>query len=157
MQKQKKLTSRISILSHGRKSYLEFLRNLTPPTILFALALYLGAKVNSRPFEAQDILRIIIIITFITLSLTAFYINASMLLDCCLFKTKRFFNRVISICTSRGYKPSKTACAVIGAFYSRKRIEALEFIFIYFLLQLSLVITIVVAIFQAVGMMNINP
>lgn len=157
MQTNKKIISRIAILSHGRKSYLEFLRNLTPPTILFALALYLGAKINVRPFEFQDIFRIIIIITFITLSLTAFYINASMLLDCCLFKTKRFFNGVISICKSRGYKPLKTVCAVISAFYSRKIIEGIEFVLIYFFLQLSFVIIIVVATFQAVGMMNINP
>lgn len=152
--KKKSLLSRISVLSDGRKYYLEYLRNLTPQVILFTFAILVGAKINGATLDYKSAFSAFMFISFMILFAIAFYANTTTFYENCYGRLGMFVKRVRFMCKSKGYTTFKTHCVVMKSLLSCKLVEFLEVVFVFWFLQLTLAVVITVAIFQAYGMLK---
>ncbi|MET3132232.1 hypothetical protein AAKU55_002502 [Oxalobacteraceae bacterium GrIS 1.11] len=91
MKNTKKIKTRIEIIDERKKSYLEFLRNLTPQIILLTLAFYLSERIDNGESE---VLRIIVCVVFFAASVIAIYANHTTFYKTCFPEWGKWIERV---------------------------------------------------------------
>ena len=153
---KKSIFSRVAVLTHGRKYYLEYLRNMTPQVALFAFAILAGYKLNGAELNSKTYPLLLMLVSFMVLFAIAFYANSSTFYENCYGSFGEHIKKIREKLKSKGYSPFKLNMAICSSINRRKRVEFLEVIFLFWFLQLTLAAIITVAIFQAYGMQKLG-
>ncbi len=135
--KKKGILKRIYILNDGREPFLNFLRNLTPQILIFALLLNLATMLNFSKFDLSNTKATLYFYLFVAMFLLACYANFSLFLRHYRKHVKRF-DKMVCILRKRGYSPVRASLLSFYFVWQRKRVELIESVFVVGLLPIAL-------------------
>ncbi|HNG59280.1 MAG TPA: hypothetical protein PKZ52_05600 [Cellvibrionaceae bacterium] len=145
--RKRTLLSRIAVLNHGKKAYLEYLRNLTPQSALLVFALLAAYKIYGTDASPHNGWDTFILIALLTLCFLSFIANTHTFYEACYKRPLLvFICRTIRLIKSKKMTPTKTKCTVAVALAKRKSIELVEVLISFVLLQITLAVVITSAI-----------
>ena len=152
----KVIRNEISILRHARKSYLEFLRNITPQILLFSFVLFLGQKLDFTSFDISNFFQTAIFYVLVIALIIAFASNCTLLFESMYPNSEKWFRR--NFLRSRRQSNSKTSAVlhVMKTLIIKKYLAVLEFILVFFFLQVCFAIVAVAGIRAAVSMVQLS-
>ena len=147
--RKRSLYSRIAVLNNGQKAYLEFLRNLTPQSVLLIFSILVAHKifgVNAGTYTGWDMF---ILVALLTMSFLSFYNNAYIFYKACYKRPLYIFLvRAMRSIKKNSTSPTKKKISML-IIIKRKSVELLEVFLSFIFLQVTLAIVITGAILQA--------
>lgn len=142
---KKKITDRLQLLNDGRTHYLEFLRNLTPQSILFSIALLVMVKLDFTRFDLSNWLQTSLFFVLLGSFALAFYANSTIFYQRCFADLYRWHTELFESMNTQGLKGHHRFLATIRAFWNERFVETLEVIVVFWFFQIALAIVIVTA------------
>lgn len=143
------MQSKIRILGVGRKSYLEFLRNLTPQILLLSFSIITAPDLGAEAKLSDQIARLTISLSILLAFSFAAYANCSQLYNTCFLDVKIWAQRIWSYSKNLNKNPLIRLKFALVSILKSKLIEFLEMFFVMLLFQISLAIVVVAAIYTA--------
>ncbi len=150
------IRNEISILRHARKSYLEFLRNITPQILLFSFVIFLGQKLDFTSFDISNFWQTAIFYVLAIALIIAYADNCTLLFESMYPNSEKWIRR--NFLRSRGQSNSNTSAAlhVMKTLIVKKYLAVLEFMLVFFFLQICLAIVAIAGIKAAVSMIQLS-
>lgn len=139
--KKRRLFSRIAILNEGRKAFLDYLRNITPQTVLLSMSLLSYYKITQLPQNKAGL--IFLSLAFFFTFAAACYANITLFYqDCFGNKLKKHSARIHQLCKAMKYSRLKRLIIASRLNMRHKGVELIEQAFTVVILQITLVASI---------------
>ncbi|WP_157043413.1 hypothetical protein [Paraglaciecola sp. T6c] len=134
------------IVRQGKRAYLDFLRNLTPQTLLFSFVIITGRQLDFSKIDLSNTMPTVLFYTLLLSFIVAVYCNCSLLLNT-LYPGKnewvnRYYRRANKLNGSKFYN----VYFVVLAALRKRYIALLELLVVFFFLQITIAVVIVVAL-----------
>lgn len=142
------------LLGKARTHYLEFLRNLTPQVLLFSVVLILGGKLNFTKFDISNWYGTLLFCLFLLYFCLAFYANSSLFYEKCFERNYVWTRRVSLVLNKKEYPPLKRAAVRIREVWRRRKVEFIEMIIVFHLLQAALAAVVFIGTHSAIQFLN---
>ncbi|WP_143714465.1 hypothetical protein [Laribacter hongkongensis] len=148
---KKKFSSRLQLLNDGRSHYLNYLRNITPQTVLLSIVVVMLQRADfSDPFAV-----IIFVFLFGGFCLAA-YANWSLFKDECFSDLILWVHENNKSLRRSGIKGRSLFLAKIKSIWKEKFVECLEMALVVWFFQIVLALVIVVAVYSAMNMLKFH-
>lgn len=140
----------------GSKHYLEFLRNLTPQILLFAFVLVVGSKLNFREVDLSNWLQTTLFYVLLVAFCFAAWGNCNQLFKGCYPDMSKWARRISvkAVSTNRG--PFARLWFLVAAAIKMRFLVVVELVFVVFLLQIVLAVTVVASISSATNLLEMG-
>jgi hypothetical protein len=153
MQKRK-FTERVQLLGKARAHYLEFLRNLTPQILLFSFVLISGSKLDFAVIDVTNWHGTLLFYLLITYFGLAVYANSSLFYEKCFNRNSILARRVSLVIKRKKYPPHRWAAVQLCEVWKRRKVEFIEMLVVFYLLQVALAVVVVIGIRTAMQFLN---
>lgn len=139
----------------GRATYLEFLRNLTPQILLFAVIVLIGEKLSSRPLESGlwNTVAIVILISFAIMWVLAFAANGSLLYDKAIDSCPDIAQHKSKL-KNEGIKGARLAWKSFKFTFDNHPLLILEVVIIIFVIYAATILAMVSGVMTALGFLK---
>lgn len=136
------------ILKDGRVPYLEFLRNLTPQTVVLSFALVAGDRLQPTCCHPENMKETLIFLCFLTIWGLAAWANSSTFIEKYLVATERI-NRASRLLIRSGTKGWRNMYALLFFAWRNERAVFWEVIIVFVVVEFGLVVVVMSAIGSA--------
>lgn len=133
------------ILKDGRSSYLEFLRNLTPQTVVLSFALIAGYRLELSCCYSENSKQTAIFICFLAIWLLAVWANSSLFIEKHLISAERI-NRASRLLIRADVKGWKNLWALLRFAWHNERTIFWEATLVFIVVEFGLVVVVMSAI-----------
>jgi hypothetical protein len=143
--KSKSIVSRLQLLNDGRAHYLEFLRNLTPPSILLSFAFIVMHQLDFGRFDFDNWVPTVLFFFLFSGFLLAFYASSTLFYERCFSDLIAWRTDLFASLNTKGFKGRQRFFAKTAALWKEKKIEVLELVSVFFFFQICFPLVIVMA------------
>ena len=140
----------------GSKFYLELLRNLTPQILLFAFVLVVGSKLNFSKLDFSNWLQTVLFYVLLVAFCFAAWGNCNQLLNGCYPDMPKWVRRISIKASSTNRVGLARFWFLVVAAIKMRLVVVLELIFVVFLLQIVLAVTVVASISSATNFLKMG-
>ncbi len=142
--KNRSILSRIVILNEGRTPFLDYLRNLTPQTILLSMSLFSAYKSTQLPHNETGLM--FLGVSFFFTFAAACYANITLFYQKCFGgKLSKHNNRIHRLCEAMKYSRAKRLIIAATLTTKHKWVELIEQACTVVILQITLAALILIA------------
>ncbi len=142
--RKRKFIQRVQVLGPARSAYLEFLRNLTPQALLFTFVAVTMEKLDFTRFDMSNWFPTLGFYLLVFYFAIAVYANTTMFREKCVGRNKIWFRRASRAIERHEFAPLKRVGVHLQQMWKRRKVEVMEEFLVFYLLQISLAIVIVV-------------
>lgn len=146
--KKNKFTKRITLLNGGRGPYLEYLRNLTPQSILLTFTILVLAQLDSS-FSVNNFIKLMLTLVLFGAFCLAVYANSTLFYEKCFDELKVWMKSQEDALFESGVRKFRLLGKMITLIWSERRIEIIESLVALVFLQATLAIVIISATLSA--------
>ena len=152
--KRKIFSQSIQLFDRARPHYLEYLRNLTPQTLLFAFVLISGSKLNFREFDISNWHATSAFYLLLFAFFLAVYANTTWFYKKSFGRYSVWLRRVQRLVNNKYSNRFVQARAFLAAVWRRRIVESLEVFVVFGLFQIVLAIVVVAGLQAATNMVR---
>jgi hypothetical protein len=147
--KKREITKRLQLLNDGRAHYLEFLRNLTPQTLLLSIVWLLAAKLDFTKFDINNWFPTALFFFLFGWFALAVYASSTLFYQRCFADLIKWRSTLFKSLTFQGLTGHRRFFAKVDAVWKERFIEVLELQAVFWLFQVALGIEILRSLFLA--------
>jgi hypothetical protein len=150
------ITDRLSLLNEGRRHYLEFLRNLTPQGVLFAMTLFVATKLDLTRFEWKNpaLALTLIFIVFLASFLLSVYANTTNFYQEAFSKSIVWYKDQDVLIKNKGVNYWQHALEMLKAIWQNQLVEVIEIIAVFVFLIVTCAMVIILSVQSAAGILE---
>jgi hypothetical protein len=141
------------IFKEGRAPFLEFLRNLTPQTVVLSLALIAGHRLRPTCCHMDGAAETMLFVCFLVIWLASVWANSSLFIEKYLVSVKRI-NRASKLFVRSGFKGLKNFAILLKFTWRNQRLIFIEIIFVFVVVEFGFAAVTMSAVGSATTLLN---